>query len=41
MNEPRYVKRPDIMMAKNKPLYLVSLQDLGVKPETPIRYLEF
>jgi electron transfer flavoprotein beta subunit len=41
LNEPRYVKLPDIMKAKKKPLDQVSLQDLGVKPATPIRDLAF
>ena len=30
LNEPRYVKLPDIMKAKKKPLDVVSLADLGV-----------
>jgi electron transfer flavoprotein beta subunit len=30
LNEPRYVKLPDIMKAKKKPLDTVSLGDLGV-----------
>lgn len=30
LNEPRYVKLPDIMKAKKKPLETVSLADLGV-----------
>ena len=30
LNEPRYVKLPDIMKAKKKPLDTVSLADLGV-----------
>ncbi len=32
MNEPRYVKLPDIMKAKKKPLDEVTLADLGVAP---------
>jgi electron transfer flavoprotein beta subunit len=31
LNEPRYVKLPDIMKAKKKPLDTLSLDDLGVK----------
>jgi len=31
LNEPRYVKLPDIMKAKKKPLDEVSLADLGVE----------
>lgn len=30
LNEPRYVKLPDIMKAKRKPLATFSLQDLGI-----------
>lgn len=30
LNEPRYVKLPDIMKAKKKPLETLSLSDLGV-----------
>jgi electron transfer flavoprotein beta subunit len=32
LNEPRYVKLPEIMKAKKKPLEVVSLADLGVVP---------
>lgn len=32
LNEPRYVKLPDIMKAKKKPLATVSLAELGVAP---------
>jgi electron transfer flavoprotein beta subunit len=32
MNEPRYVKLPDIMKAKKKPLDQVSLADLDIEP---------
>ena len=31
LNEPRYLKLPDIMKAKKKPLETVSLADLGVE----------
>jgi electron transfer flavoprotein beta subunit len=31
LNEPRYVKLPDIMKAKKKPLDTQSLGDLGVE----------
>ena len=34
LNEPRYVKLPDIMKAKKKPLDTLSLGDFGVS-ETP------
>jgi electron transfer flavoprotein beta subunit len=30
LNEPRYVKLPDIMKAKRKPLDVLSLEDLGL-----------
>ena len=32
LNEPRYVKLPDIMKAKKKPLDEIPLADLGVEP---------
>lgn len=31
LNEPRYVKLPDIMKAKKKPLDMLALSDLGVE----------
>ena len=34
MNEPRYVKLPDIMKAKKKPLDEMALADLGL-PSAP------
>lgn len=33
MNEPRFVKLPDIMKAKRKPMDVVSLEELGVAIE--------
>jgi electron transfer flavoprotein beta subunit len=33
LNEPRFVKLPDIMKAKRKPLDVVSLEELGVAVE--------
>jgi len=33
LNEPRFVKLPDIMKAKRKPLDVLSLEDLGVAIE--------
>ena len=36
LNEPRFVKLPDIMKAKRKPLDVVPLSDLGVTAETNI-----
>jgi electron transfer flavoprotein beta subunit len=41
LNEPRFIKLPDIMKAKSKPLETLQLADLGVEagPElTPTRY---
>lgn len=32
MNEPRYVKLPDIMKAKKKPLDEIPIADLGIEP---------
>ena len=34
LNEPRYVKLPEIMKAKKKPLETISLKELGVDSET-------
>jgi electron transfer flavoprotein beta subunit len=36
LNEPRYVKLPDIMKAKKKPLEVIPVSDLGVKFATPV-----
>jgi electron transfer flavoprotein beta subunit len=33
LNEPRYVKLPEIMKAKRKPLETITLRELGVEPE--------
>lgn len=41
LNEPRYVKLPDIMKAKKKPLEQIPLADLGVDTATPIRETKF
>jgi electron transfer flavoprotein beta subunit len=38
LNEPRFVKLPDIMKAKRKPLDVVPLSDLGVDGGSNIRY---
>ncbi|HWR96640.1 MAG TPA: electron transfer flavoprotein subunit beta/FixA family protein [Arenimonas sp.] len=32
LNEPRFIKLPDIMKAKSKPLETLALADLGVEP---------
>jgi electron transfer flavoprotein beta subunit len=37
LNEPRFVKLPDIMKAKRKPLEVVGMDDLGVTPENDLR----
>jgi electron transfer flavoprotein beta subunit len=41
LNEPRYVKLPDIMKAKKKPLDEIALTDLGVEAGPQIRDLAF
>ena len=37
LNEPRFVKLPDIMKAKRKPLDVIELADLGVEAENDLR----
>jgi len=37
LNEPRYVKLPEIMKAKKKPLDTLSLQDLDVTPSQHLK----
>jgi len=39
LNEPRYVKLPDIMKAKKKPLETLTAAALGVSPEELIKVL--
>jgi electron transfer flavoprotein beta subunit len=41
LNEPRYVKLPDIMKAKKKPLDTVALTDLGVDATPQFKTLKF
>jgi electron transfer flavoprotein beta subunit len=42
LNEPRYVKLPDIMKAKKKPLDVTNLKDLGVEVSgVAVRTLKF
>jgi electron transfer flavoprotein beta subunit len=41
MNEPRYVKLPDIMKAKKKPLEQIALADLGVDQGPQIKEVNF
>ena len=41
LNEPRYVKLPDIMKAKKKPLEQIPLADLGVESSPPVSNVSF
>lgn len=41
MNEPRYVKLPDIMKAKKKPLDQIPLSELNVTPSARIDEIKF
>ena len=41
MNEPRYVKLPDIMKAKKKPLEQIALTDLGIESAEEIKETAF
>jgi electron transfer flavoprotein beta subunit len=41
LNEPRYVKLPEIMKAKKKPLDTVSFADLGVTPVNAFKNVKF
>src|SRR5215469_5053218 len=41
LNEPRYVKLPDIMKAKKKPLETVALSALGVEQRQRLRLMRF
>ena len=41
LNEPRYVKLPDIMKAKKKPLDQVSLEELGLQPAQGLREISW
>lgn len=40
LNEPRYVKLPDIMKAKKKPMDTLSLADLGVEPAAALKVIK-
>ncbi|PCH85869.1 MAG: EtfB protein [Piscirickettsiaceae bacterium] len=40
LNEPRYVKLPDIMKAKRKPLEVISIDDLGVEHVAEVKLLK-
>ncbi len=39
LNEPRYVKLPDIMKAKKKPLDMVTVESLGVTATSDVKVL--
>jgi electron transfer flavoprotein beta subunit len=41
LNEPRYVKLPDIMKAKKKPLDQIPVADLGIEPSPSITDIAF
>ena len=41
LNEPRYVKLPDIMKAKKKPLDTLTLESLGITPRTQLKTLRY
>ena len=41
LNEPRYVKLPDIMKAKKKPLDTLTLATLGVEPRAQLKVVSF
>lgn len=41
LNEPRFVKLPDIMKAKRKPLDVLSLEELGVVVEGNLQVVKF
>ena len=41
LNEPRYVKLPDIMKAKKKPLEMLALGTLGVEAKQQMKLVKF
>ena len=41
LNEPRYVKLPDIMKAKKKPLEIIKFSDLNLPPSPEIKNLKY
>jgi len=41
LNEPRFVKLPDIMKAKRKPLDVVSLEELGIAADGNLKVTKF
>src|SRR5271154_1572265 len=40
LNEPRYIKLPDIMKAKKKPLEVIDLATLGLTPSAHLKVLK-
>lgn len=40
LNDPRYLKLPNLMMAKKKPLEVIALADLGVEAKTQVSTLK-
>jgi electron transfer flavoprotein beta subunit len=40
LNEPRYLKLPDIMKAKKKPVDVKTLADLGVQAAPPVKHVK-
>jgi electron transfer flavoprotein beta subunit len=41
LNEPRYVKLPDIMKAKKKPLETIALNTLGIEVKQQLKLVKF
>jgi electron transfer flavoprotein beta subunit len=41
LNEPRFIKLPEIMKAKKKPLDTVSFADLGITPSNAFKNVKF
>ena len=41
LNEPRYVKLPDILKAKKKPLDILDLASLGVEALQQVQMVKF
>ncbi|MFT3905069.1 MAG: electron transfer flavoprotein subunit beta/FixA family protein [Steroidobacteraceae bacterium] len=41
LNEPRYVKLPDIIKAKKKPLQALSVTELGYQPRARLRTVKY
>lgn len=41
LNEPRYVKLPDIMKAKKKPLEPIAVADLGIEASQPLKEVSY